>query len=165
MCYPRLTSCDEVFRTYKGLIKGCFISPLRNAFAYEAMISTVIKAISYVKLYSWDAFWLESDYALWLNCFLIVLLRFLAFASSVVLCLAHIASINFRVSHMFHEDNMVADYLSKMVISLSKPSWSFILPKDLDLISWIYLVFVWFSCFFFLRFCFPFIFYVLFFIF
>ena len=58
---PGMAGCGGIFWTYHSFCKGCFAHPIGIALAFQSELMGVISAIEYVKLYSWDKLWFESD--------------------------------------------------------------------------------------------------------
>ena len=126
---PSFAGCGGVFRSHRGFFKGGFASPIGMAFAFEAELLAVIKAIDYALQYNWTFIWLESD-----SSYVVHLLNSRSTAvpwpikTRWIRCLNQIDSISFRVSHIYREGNMVANDLSKFAVNLDSDNWWFHVP-------------------------------------
>ena len=88
--------------------------------AFEAELSTVIKAIEYAFDFGWSNLWIECDSSYMISLLScrssIVPWRFL---SSWRRCLVYLSSMEIFVSHIYREGNQVADSLVSHGLSVA----------------------------------------------
>ena len=53
--------CGGVFRTHRGIVKGCFDSPLRVLYVCEVELTGVIHTVLHAKQFGYNYFWFECD--------------------------------------------------------------------------------------------------------
>ena len=100
----------------------------------------VVSTVEYVKLYSWDKLWFESD-----STYIVDLLRKKSitipwkYRSKWIHALSFLATITYKATHIFQEDNAVVDKLASHGIHLRNTQWWFyfwtFVPTSLRLIS------------------------------
>lgn len=106
----------EIFRTYKGFCKGCFLTPLGVLYSSEAELMKVICAIEFANQYN------DSIYVVNLlsSKSIMVLWRFLACWNCAINFLNIITN---YVSHIFREGNHVADKLATQAVKMTQSRW------------------------------------------
>ncbi|KAK2657504.1 hypothetical protein Ddye_010556 [Dipteronia dyeriana] len=116
--------CGGIFRNYRAFVMGCFDVPLDHVFAFEAELLAASIAINFAWQNGWHRIWLESDSS--------YVVQLLSSRSEQVpwrvrqawqRCIYHISKMEFQFSHIFREDNQVADALSKHALGLEVDSW------------------------------------------
>ena len=136
-CSPGVGGCGGVFRNCRAFVKGCFVSPLGQVFAFEAELIAASMAINFAWQNGWHRLWLESD-----SSYVVQLLssRFeqvpWRIRQAWLRCIYQISNMEFQVSHIFREGNQVADALSKHALGLEVDSWWSNTPSFLLFVGW-----------------------------
>ncbi|KAF3455810.1 hypothetical protein FNV43_RR00452 [Rhamnella rubrinervis] len=128
---PGLGGCGGYFVTSRGFIKGSFTVPLDSCYAFESELLGAIFAIECARDFRWDHLWLEYDSTYVANS----LIRRenivpYPYKSRWMNYICYVSSIQFQVSHIFREGNIVVDTLSKIVVSSSRVQWWWVLPNS-----------------------------------
>ena len=106
-----------------------FTLPLMSCYALEAELLAAVYAIDKAHAYGWNRIWLESD-----STYVVDLFR--KKSSDVpwkllphwTKCIHQLSGMQFRVSHIFREGNMVANRLSKEAVQKRTENWWFTTP-------------------------------------
>ncbi|KAK3225647.1 hypothetical protein Dsin_005509 [Dipteronia sinensis] len=121
---PGVGGYGGVFRNSRAFVKGCFVVPFSQVFAFEAELLTASMAINFAWQNGWHRIWLESDSS--------YVVQLLSSRSKQVpwrirqawqCCIYQISMMEFHVSYIFREGNQVADALSKHALGLEVNSW------------------------------------------
>ncbi|KAK2647131.1 hypothetical protein Ddye_022326 [Dipteronia dyeriana] len=121
---PGAGGCGGIFCNCRAFVKGCFAVPLDHVFAFEVELLAASIAINFAWHNGWHRIWLESDSS--------YVVQLLSSRSEHVpwrirqawqRCIYQISKIEFQVSHIFREENQVADALSKHALGLEVDSW------------------------------------------
>jgi ribonuclease HI len=117
---PGLSSCGGIFRNSSADFLLCFAEPLGFSSSYHAELQGALRAIEVAHQMNWKNLWLETDSEL-------VVLAFKNPDFHVAWALRNrwhnalvlLRQMNFVVSHIFREGNVVADCLANYGLSLN----------------------------------------------
>lgn len=120
---PGPAGCEGIFRDHSATILGCFASNLGVSYSLHAELVGAMFAIELPFDKGWHNLWLECDSMLVVSAFSNVSLVPWHIRNRWKNCIYLTRQIQFRVSHIFREDNTCADKLASYSVSSHGFTW------------------------------------------